>query len=64
MLTVAQALEKILEGATALAPQRLPLEQALGRTLAEDVVARESHPYFASSAMDGYAVAAEETAHG
>ncbi|MBT9583635.1 molybdopterin molybdotransferase MoeA [bacterium] len=60
MLTVAQALDKILEGATALAPQRLPIEQALGRTLAEDVVARESHPYFASSAMDGYALGSLE----
>jgi molybdopterin molybdotransferase len=37
--------------------ERLPLDRALGRTLAEDVVALSSLPGFASSAMDGWAVA-------
>ena len=39
------------------------LEAALGRVLAEDVVARETLPSFARSTMDGYAVRAADT-HG
>ena len=62
MLKVAEALAKILEGASPLTSRSLPLEQALGRRLAEDVVAHESHPYFASSAMDGYALGSLERA--
>ncbi len=34
---------------------RLPLAQALGRTLAEDLVARADHPGVDVAAMDGYA---------
>jgi molybdopterin molybdotransferase len=39
------------------------LEAALGRVLAQDVVARETLPSFARSTMDGYAVRAADT-HG
>jgi molybdopterin molybdotransferase len=39
------------------------LEAALGRVLAEDVVARETLPAFARATMDGYAVRAADT-HG
>jgi molybdopterin molybdotransferase len=39
------------------------LEAALGRVLAEDVVARETLPSFARATMDGYAVRAADT-HG
>lgn len=52
-----------LEGAVAamgrVAPQpatdRIPLAKALGRTLAEDLVARADHPGVDVAAMDGYA---------
>lgn len=35
---------------------RVPLQQALGRTLAEDITALQDMPHYASSAMDGWAV--------
>lgn len=56
MLTVAQALEKILEPAVALPPQSFALDQTLGLRLAQPVSAQETHPQFPSSAMDGYAL--------
>ncbi len=56
MITVAQAREIILAGASPLGSQRLALAQALGRRLAQEVRAQESQPPFASSAMDGYAL--------
>src|SRR5947209_10813338 len=40
----------------------VPLEAALGRVLAEDLVARETLPSFARSTMDGYAVRSADTA--
>ncbi len=43
--------------------ETLPLdEQALGRTLAEPVIARISSPHYHAAAMDGFAVKADETA--
>jgi molybdopterin molybdotransferase len=43
--------------------EAVPTAQALGRVLAEDTVAPADLPHFARSAMDGYAVRAEDT-HG
>ena len=43
--------------------ETVALDAALGRVLAEDVVARETLPSFARSTMDGYAVRAADT-HG
>ncbi|MGZ3458228.1 MAG: gephyrin-like molybdotransferase Glp, partial [Archangium sp.] len=42
-------------------PARVPLLDALGRFLAQEVVASRSLPGCPVSAMDGYAVRAEET---
>lgn len=42
-------------------PERVPLLEALGRFLARDVVASRSLPGCPVSAMDGYAVRAEDT---
>ncbi len=39
----------------------VPVHQALNRVLAEDVIAEENLPRFDMSAMDGYAVRAEDT---
>ncbi|MCG7596627.1 gephyrin-like molybdotransferase Glp [Mycobacterium sp. PSTR-4-N] len=47
---------------TARAPVALPLADALGLVLAEDVVAPLSLPGFDNSAMDGYAVLAADVA--
>lgn len=44
------------------APITLPLSDALGRVLADDVVAPLSLPGFDNSAMDGYAVVADDIA--
>ena len=43
-------------------PERLPLESAAGRVLAEDVFAIEDVPPFDRSPFDGYAFQAENTA--
>ena len=40
--------------------ENVPIDDALGRTLREDVIAQEPFPRFANSAMDGYAVRASE----
>lgn len=39
----------------------VPASEAMGRTLAEDVIAQIDVPGFDRAAMDGYAVAAEDT---
>jgi molybdopterin molybdotransferase len=44
--------------------EALPLDQAQGRVLAGDLIALRTQPPFAASAMDGYAVRAEDLAHG
>lgn len=58
MLSVEQALEHILAGLEPLAPVEVPLGEALGLVLAQEVVAREAHPPFDNSAVDGFAVRA------
>jgi len=56
MLTVAAAIEAVLEHARALPPAWCPLETALGCALAEDVVADADSPPFDKALVDGYAV--------
>lgn len=46
----------IRANATALTPVTIPLQQAVGRVLATDVVAFTDIPAFEQSAMDGYAL--------
>jgi molybdopterin molybdotransferase len=58
MLTVREATARILAAFAPLAAETVPIGQALGRTLAQPVVARLDHPPQAVSAMDGYAVRA------
>ncbi|MGV3760106.1 MAG: gephyrin-like molybdotransferase Glp [Actinomycetota bacterium] len=52
----------VLERVSARPAVTVPLEQARGLVLAEDVVASEAVPPFAASAMDGYAVVAADVA--
>jgi molybdenum cofactor synthesis domain-containing protein len=47
--------------ARSLPSESIPVHRSLNRILAEDVRAETSVPSFAKSAMDGYAVVAEET---
>lgn len=62
MISIAEALAKILDGVRPVAAEQVALTDGLGRVLAEDVRARLSHPPAAVSAMDGYAVRAEDVA--
>ncbi len=56
MLSVEEALERILAVFSPLAPEEKPLLEALGQVLAEDAVAAFDIPPLPNSAMDGYAV--------
>lgn len=56
MITVETHLARILAASTPLPAERVPLSEALGRSLAEPAVARVAVPPWDNSAMDGYAV--------
>ena len=62
MLSVEQALERVLRLVHELPVERIPLLDADGLTLAEDVRAPFDIPSLANSAMDGYAVRAADVA--
>jgi len=62
MISVEEAKQRILSAFTRLPPVLVPLSEALGRVLAEDVTARLTQPPVAMSAMDGYAVRAADVA--
>jgi len=62
LLPVPDALVRVLDGVEPLAAERVPLEEAVGRVLAEDLSARRTQPPDDVSAMDGYAVRAEDVA--
>ncbi|MBI3978847.1 MAG: molybdopterin molybdotransferase MoeA, partial [Chloroflexi bacterium] len=61
MLSVEEALDRILARIPTLPPERKPLLDALGQVLAEEIVADLDLPQVANSAMDGYAVRAADT---
>jgi len=62
MLSVEDAIERVLSVFHRLEPERVPLLESLGRVLAEDVRAGEDIPPHTNSSMDGYAVLAADTA--
>lgn len=57
-ISVDEARARVLDLARAhqVATERVPLDRALGRVLAVDVIAPHALPPFANSAMDGYAL--------
>lgn len=59
-LTVAEALDAILAGVSILPAEQVSLLDALGRVLAEPIIAQDNLPPFANSAMDGYALRAAD----
>ncbi len=61
MITVEQALKLVARETQALKAERIPLEDALGCVLAEDIIADTDMPPFDRSQMDGYAVKAADT---
>lgn len=56
MISVEEALEKVLGLAHPVAGEIIPIDQAWGRVLAQPAVSRITQPPFDASAMDGYAV--------
>ena len=63
MISVEEALQRLLALIETLPPEQIALPESLGRVLAEDVAARRTQPPFAVSAMDGYAVRADDLGH-
>lgn len=56
LITVAEALDRVLERARPLPAEDVPLGAAARRVLAADAIAPVGLPLFSSSAMDGFAV--------
>jgi len=63
MISVAEAIGIILRETKNLPAERIRLEKARGRVLAEDVLADMDLPPFDRARMDGYAVRAKDTAN-
>jgi molybdopterin molybdotransferase len=61
LLSLAEAQARVLERVTRLEGEPVPIADAGGRVLAEDARALVDLPPFPSSAMDGFAVRAEDT---
>ena len=61
MITVDQALEKVLEHVAILEAEESPILSCLGQVLAEDVLSAVNIPPLDNSAMDGYAVRSADT---
>jgi len=62
LMPVAEALQRVLAEARALPAKMVPLNDALGLVLTQDVMALRTQPPAAVSAMDGYAVRASDVA--
>jgi molybdopterin molybdotransferase len=61
MTSLEQSRQCVAEAIEPLDPVRTPLARAVGRVLREDAHAREDMPAFDRSAMDGYAISAEDS---
>jgi molybdopterin molybdotransferase len=63
LLSVAEALERVLAQAAPLPSEDAPLSAAYGRILTRDLTAQRTQPPANVSAMDGYAVRATDVTH-
>lgn len=61
LLAVEDARERMLAWTEALPAETVTLEAAIGRVLAEDVLALRDQPPYPASAMDGWALRAEDS---
>jgi molybdopterin molybdotransferase len=61
MLSVEEALQKILAEVNVLEAETIPILEALGQVLTEDIVSDINVPPLDNSAMDGFAVRSEDT---
>jgi len=62
LISVDEALAEILRHVQPLEAERVPILEALGRVLAEEIISDIDIPPFDNSAMDGYAVRAADIA--
>ncbi|MEP4886720.1 MAG: molybdopterin molybdenumtransferase MoeA, partial [Alphaproteobacteria bacterium] len=62
LMPVAEARHRILADLPTMASEQVALTEGHGRVLADDLAARVTQPPLAVSAMDGYAVRAEDIA--
>jgi len=60
MISVQEALEKILSHIQPLGSEKVSILEALGRVIAEDIYANRDIPPLDNSGMDGYAVRSED----
>lgn len=60
MISVEEALQRIIDPLCAVEKEAIGLDAALGRVLASDIVSQRTHPPSDVSAMDGYAIRAED----
>src|SRR6185437_5711140 len=60
MISVAEAIQIVRQQTNAASTEHVSIEHALGRVLAEDVVADTDLPPFDRAQMDGYAVRAQD----
>ncbi len=63
MISLQEAYRLVVLNTPRLQPELLPLLQAAGRVLAEDVITDVNMPPFPRSGMDGYALRAADLAH-
>lgn len=61
LISIEKAQQLVLARVKRLEPERVPVERAAGRVLAEPAAAAVDLPPFASSAMDGYALRSADT---
>jgi molybdopterin molybdotransferase len=61
MLSVEEAIQKILDEVDVLETESVPILESLGQVLAEDIISGINVPPLDNSAMDGYAVRAPDT---
>jgi molybdopterin molybdotransferase len=62
LISISEAQRRVIERVKPLEAERVPIERAAGRVLAEPAVAVVDLPPFPSSAMDGYALRSGDTA--
>jgi molybdopterin molybdotransferase len=61
MISVEEALERILAEISPLSTISVQLSESLGHVLSEDVISQEDIPPFANSAMDGFALLSQDS---
>lgn len=60
MISLDEALRIVLSHAERLSSERVDILDSLGCILAQPIIAREDHPPFTSSAVDGFAICTED----